>query len=86
MLCYIQGVLRPSALRRCSADFPRAWAWGVRLKREGVDGRAPPIVKPASQLGPTQGNLPGPDVVRIMFTLLDLSLICQRLEQTPIIL
>ena len=37
----------------------------VRLKREGIDGRALPRVELAAQFASTRENSPGPDTVRI---------------------
>ena len=37
----------------------------ARLKLEGMDGRAPPGVKPAASFYSTRENSPGPDMVRI---------------------
>ena len=37
----------------------------ARLKRKGIDGRAPPGVEPAAYFDSTRGNFRGPDIVRI---------------------
>ena len=37
----------------------------AKLKLKGIDGRAPPGVERAAEFDSTQGNSPGPDIVRV---------------------
>ena len=37
----------------------------ARLKLKGIDRKASPGVEPATEFDSTQGNIPGPDLVRI---------------------
>ena len=55
----------PSTPNKKSKSLGSGGSMVARLKRKGIDGRAPPGVEPAAYFDSTRGNFRGPDIVRI---------------------